>query len=241
MKKYHEQSMQIDINRIHLYVSQISSLAENGLLDCSEAIKCNDRKLAYTVILRDRTIQEKTDEIDRLCLEFLVRNQPVDKYLRFAHSTLRINKVIGRIGENTGRMAQNILKIAHWPTEKNKQSGAKLALLSMSIFKDATLAYIGHDAQNAYKWLVLDDQNDEIRSSFTEQIVHTIENNEIPAESLSPFLSIIDILDQVIDQTRSLCHEVIYMCTGHYSKYFTTQTFQVLRKDANASNMSKIN
>ena len=46
-----------------------------------------------TAILRDQFIDEKEKEIDRLCLEFLLRQQPVGIHLRFAFGAIKVNPV----------------------------------------------------------------------------------------------------------------------------------------------------
>ena len=72
-----EESLERDIERIRQQVLEMSALAERALRDCVEALSDGNRQRAYAVILRDQYIDEKEKEIDRLCLEFLVRQQPV--------------------------------------------------------------------------------------------------------------------------------------------------------------------
>ena len=96
MATYLETSVQRDIDRIRTKVTEMGALAEVALQDCIKAVAEHDRQLAYAIILRDQYIDEKEKEIDRLCLEFLVRQQPVAGPLRFAYSTIRINLMIRR-------------------------------------------------------------------------------------------------------------------------------------------------
>ena len=77
MSTHLEVSMQRDLDRIRAYVTEMGALAEQALQDAIKALVNGDRQLAYTVILRDLFVDEKEKEIDRLCLEFLVRQQPV--------------------------------------------------------------------------------------------------------------------------------------------------------------------
>ena len=70
---------------------EMEELAERAVRDCVRALRERNRQLAYAVILRDGQIDEREKEIDRLCLEFLVRQQPVGTTLRFAHSAIKIN------------------------------------------------------------------------------------------------------------------------------------------------------
>ena len=71
-----EATLQRDIDTIRSKVKRMASLAESALSDGLKALLENNGQLAYSVILRDREIDEYEKEIDRLCLEFLVRQQP---------------------------------------------------------------------------------------------------------------------------------------------------------------------
>ena len=50
-------------------------------------------------------------EIDRLCLEFLVRQQPVAGTLRFAYSAIKINLELERVGDYAESIARQMLKL----------------------------------------------------------------------------------------------------------------------------------
>ena len=93
----------------------MSSLAERALRDCVEALADGDRQRAYAVILRDQYIDEKEKEIDRLCLEFLVRQQPVGLHLRLAYSTIKINLELERVGDYAESVARQILRLSDLP------------------------------------------------------------------------------------------------------------------------------
>src|SRR5438552_2744849 len=83
MPSHYEDSLQHDIDRIRKKISEMARLAESALEACLKLLASRDRQLAYAVILRDRRIDELEKEVDRLCLEFLIRQQPVARHLRF--------------------------------------------------------------------------------------------------------------------------------------------------------------
>ena len=96
MKTHMELSIERDIDRIRRKVQEMALLVEQSLQSCIKAIAESSHQLTYTVVLRDQHVNEKEMEIDRLCLEFLVRQQPVALPLRFAYSTIKINLEIER-------------------------------------------------------------------------------------------------------------------------------------------------
>ena len=119
MASYYETSLQRDIERIHAKLAEMAHLAGRALDGALRAfIEC-DRQVAYAVILRDRRIDELERELDRLCLEFLVRQQPAAKHLRFVYSTIKINLELERVGDYAESIARQIIKLsaipATWP------------------------------------------------------------------------------------------------------------------------------
>jgi phosphate transport system protein len=94
MPTHYEETLHRDIERIQANVSHMAELAASALEACLRALIERNRQLAYSVILRDHRIDELEKEIDRLCLEFMVRQQPAGKHLRFAYVTIKINQEI---------------------------------------------------------------------------------------------------------------------------------------------------
>jgi phosphate transport system protein len=99
MSTHLEESLQRDVDRICGKLTEMSALGEKALQACVKALAERDRQTAYAVILRDQYIDELEREVDRLCLEFIVRQQPVASLLRFAYATIKVNLELERVGD----------------------------------------------------------------------------------------------------------------------------------------------
>src|SRR5947207_6657634 len=141
MSMHLEESLQRDIDRIRGKVFEMSGLCERVLEDCLSALKERNRQLAYSVILRDRRIDKLEKELDRLCLEFLVRQQPVAGPLRFAYSTIRINLELERVGDYAESMARQVLKLTAGDVTIPAQRYAEIANLSIPMLHDAVKSF----------------------------------------------------------------------------------------------------
>src|SRR5260221_12303441 len=111
MQSHFEESLQRDVKLIRRKVLEMSALAVRALKGSLEALVERNRQLAYSVILRDQYIDELEKELDRLCLEFLVRQQPAAGHLRFAYATIKINLELERIGDYAESIARQVLKV----------------------------------------------------------------------------------------------------------------------------------
>src|SRR5262245_37565815 len=106
-----DESLQRSIDLIRRKVIEMSGLAEQALKSALQALTEANRTRAYSVILRDQYIDEAEKELDRLCLEFLVRQQPVAGHLRFVYAVIKINNELERIGDYAESIARQSLII----------------------------------------------------------------------------------------------------------------------------------
>ena len=90
--------MQRDIDAIQAKLAGMAAMVERALRASLQALITNDRQKAYSVILRDEYIDLLETEVDRICLEFLVRHQPVAGHLRFVFAVIQINRELERGG-----------------------------------------------------------------------------------------------------------------------------------------------
>src|SRR6267378_2073239 len=112
MTSHYEESLQRDRKIIQSRVMEMSRRAQAALRDALRALVERNRQLAYAVILRDQYIDELEKEVDRLCLEFLVRQQPAGGHLRFVYATIKINLELERVGDYAESIARQILKVS---------------------------------------------------------------------------------------------------------------------------------
>ena len=232
----HEESVNRDINRIRDHIIEMAQCTETSLRDCIRACLEHNHQLAYAIILRDQYIDEKEKEIDRLCLEFIIKQQPVAQPLRFAFSAIKLNMEIERVGDYAESMARHIFKMKEWPEEYCKRGILELADLSITMFHDAIQSFIEQSVETARKALSMEDKVDTLRTDLINRLVAQTRDKETPI----PLLNIIRRFERVADQARNICMEVLYMCTGEYAKHPGAETFRVLFVDEHNSMRSQI-
>lgn len=240
MPSHLETSLQRDIDRIRTKVTEMAGLAEGALRDCIKAVAEHDRELAYAIILRDQYIDDKEKEIDRLCLEFLVRQQPVGGPLRFAYSTIRINLELERVGDYAESIARRLLKLAEVPSTFPREEFAEIAEHSTAMLHDAVKAFVEQDAELARKTIELEDGIDLRKSKLIRHLVNLFRENKMPFEALDPLTMMVRRFERVADQARNICTEVLYMCTGEYAKHPGSEAFRVLFVDEHDDCLTKI-
>jgi len=224
-----EESLERDIERIRQQVLEMSALAERALRDCVEALSSGDRQRAYAVILRDQYIDEKEKEIDRLCLEFLVRQQPVGMPLRLAYSTIKINLELERVGDYAESVARQLLRLSSLPPPAPiRERIVEMANLAIPMLHDAIDAFVRQDPTLAKGVIMVEPAVDALLGKLNTDLLEALQQKVVQPEMLEPLVNIGRRFERVADQARNVCMETLYMCTGEYAKHPGAETFRIL-------------
>jgi len=228
---HYEQSVERDLGRIRRKLAEMSALAQRALKDCIKALMENNRQLAYGVILRDQFIDELEKEIDRLALEFLVRQQPVAGLLRFAYATIKVNLELERVGDYAESMARQTLKLGSQKVTYPKERFVEMAYTVIPMVEDAVQAFIEQNAELARKVIEREDAVDLLKRQLNQELVQQFRAGQLTFEALNPLMMIARRLERVSDQARNISMEVLYLCTGEYAKHPGAEAIRVLFVD----------
>jgi phosphate transport system protein len=229
MTTHYEESLQRDIDRIRGKVTEMGGLADLAFRDCLRALKDLNRQLAYSVILRDQRIDELEKEIDRLCIEFLLRQQPVAGHLRFVYATIKINLELERVGDYAESIARQILSLPDGSIPY--ELFAEIGELAIAMLRDSVKAFVDQDADLARKTIEVEDQVDMLRHNTGNELVRLRSSDAIPLEALNPLVNIVNRFERVADQAKSICEHTLYMCTGEYTLHKGAEVYRVLFVD----------
>jgi phosphate transport system protein len=232
--------MQREVDRIRGKLTEMSELAEKALRDCVTALAERNRQTAYAVILRDQYIDELEREVDRLCLEFIVRQQPVAGLLRFAYATIKINLELERVGDYAESIARQTLKLLDLGVPFPLDRIEEIANLSIPMLRDAVQAFVNQDAELARQTIEIEPAVDLLKSRLNKDLIALFRENKLPFEALNPLSMISRRFERVSDQARNICMETLYMCTGEYLKHSGTEAFRVLFVDEHNSGPSQM-
>jgi phosphate transport system protein len=235
-----EESLRRDINSIRGKVSEMAALSQGALKASVRALTERNRQLAYSIILRDQYIDELEVELDRLCLEFLARHQPVAKDLRFIFSTIHINRELERIGDYAESIARQVLAVSSLEPQVPYEKFVELGDLAVHMLHDAVHSFIQQDAGLATRTMIIEERANTLRTSINADLRELSKANQLPAASFTPLLTIARRLERVTDQAKNLCEEVLYMCTGESIKHKGVEAFRILFLDATNGSLSQM-
>lgn len=239
---HYESSLQHDLDRLRSKLTEMAGRADRSLHDGIVALMSNNRQLAYSIILRDTFIDALDREIDRLCLEFILRQQPVALHLRFAVAAIKINLELERVGDYAKSIAKQSLKLSRLGEPVAPASFQVLADGAIPLVRQAVAAFTTQDIDKARSVIVSADEIEKMRSKVTEELFNARQSGQTPLEAYDPLINIARRFERVADQAKNICQETIYMVTGEYAKHSRGAVLRVLFIDganAGASQMAE--
>ncbi len=223
-----EASLQQDLDAIRAKLTTMANLGEQALRSALQAVLTLDRQLAYTVILRDRHVDELETELDRLCLEFLVRHQPAAGILRFVYSTSKIIKELERIGDYAESVARQALQIEALPAGFPHGKFVAMADLVVPMVGNAVRSFIDKDVALAKATMDGEDRADAMRNQINQELTRLLPPESPAAAELSPLLTVARRFERAADQAYNICEEALYHATGEYQKHRPRESFHIV-------------
>jgi phosphate transport system protein len=240
MPTHLEESLQRGIDLIRSKVIEMGGQAEHALKDSLTALMEGNRRVAYSVILRDQQIDELENELDRLCLEFLVRQQPVAGHLRFVYAAIKINNELERIGDYAESIARQFLAVSSLDIQPFLGKFQAIADRSIPMLHNAIQSFVDQNGDLARKTMEMEGTVDQIRDAIHSELVSKRHEKKLPLGALAPLMIIASRFERVADQACNICEEVLYMLTGESIRHKGTEVFRIVFVDQNGSCLSQM-
>ena len=234
-----EESLQRDVEQLRAKISEMAGLAERALKLSMQALVENSRRLAYSVILRDQYIDELETEVDRLCLEFLLRHQPAGTHLRLAYATIQINKQLERVGDYAESIARQVLLVSATEARIPYDRFVELGDLALHMLRDAVQSFLREDSDLARSTMAIEERANTLRTTINAELTAMSLANRLSPAAFAPLMTIARRLERAADQAKNLCEDVLYLCTGEFIKH-KKEGFRVLFLDYNNSCLGQI-
>jgi phosphate transport system protein len=235
-----EALLQHDIDLICSKMLEMLTLDEHALTRALQAFLKRDRQLAYSVILRDQDVDALDTELDRLCLEFIVRHQPAAGHLRFVYSASKVVNQLERVGDYAESIARQVLLISPLPFEVPTDKFNEIANLAIPMLHNAVRAFVDKNPDLARTTMASEPRVNQVRDSLNADLVEWRQQGRLPLEALPPMITVARRFERVSDQATNICEQALYFATGEYLRHLPREGFQVLFVDETNGCLSRI-
>jgi len=219
---------------------EMVALDERALAGALHAFLRRDRQLAYSVILRDQDVDAMDAALDQLCLEFIVRHQPIAGHLRFVYSASKIVNLLERCGDYAESIARQVLLLSSLDYDAPVEEYQQIANLSIPMLHNAVQAFVDGNADLARTTMAIEPRVNQIRDGLNASLVELRERVRLPLEALNPLITVARRFERVSDQATNICEQALYFTTGQYLRHLVRQDFRVLFVDQTNGCLSRI-
>lgn len=235
-----EASLQHDIDFICTRMLDMVVLDEQALTRALLAFLKRDRQLAYSVILRDQDVDALDTELDRLCLEFILRHQPAAGHLRFVYSASKIVNLLERIGDYAESIARQVLLISSMPFEVPTDRFNEIANMAIPMLHNAVHAFVDKNPDLARATMASEPKVNQVRDALNADLVDWRSQGRLPLEALAPLITVARRFERVSDQATNICEQALYFATGEYLRHLPREGYRVLFVDETNGCLSRI-
>jgi phosphate transport system protein len=231
MPPHLEAALQQDIDLIRTKVLEMARLDERALSRVMDALIRRDRQIAYAVILQDQFIDELETELDKLCLEFILRHQPAAGHLRFVYAVSKIVKELERIGDYAESIGRQVLQLSSMELNIPLERFSELANQAIPMLHNAVRAFMDRNPDLARTTMANEPHVRQIRDSLSAEMVEWRHQDRLPLEALGPLVTVARRFERVMEQSMNICEEALYSVTGEYVKHKPRRGFSILFAD----------
>lgn len=181
------------------------------------AVRCfltNDEKLAKKVVKLQDTISQKEREIEIMCIQLIMKQQPVASDLRVISATLKMVTDLQRIGDQSLDIAEIVLT-GQLTQAIRTQDFQKMGEAVVYMVKSSVEAFQARSLEHAKEVIAYDDVVDEyfekIKFNLLERIRGRIDDSD---RDVLDMLMIAKYLERIGDHAANVGNWVAFSVNG---------------------------
>ncbi|MDR2532560.1 MAG: phosphate signaling complex protein PhoU [Oscillospiraceae bacterium] len=193
---------------------EMGALTEHSISNAVEVLLTQNLELAAVVVKDERESDKKEREIETLCYDLLLRQQPVARDLRVISAALKMVTDMERIADQAEDIAEIAKYLAGRTFIKQPEDIAKMAKETKKMLKESIDSFVSRDLELARAVLEHDDVVDELFITIRSDLIALIRENPGNGEQALDLLMVAKYLERIGDHAANIAEWVIFMLTG---------------------------
>lgn len=189
--------------------------------DAVTALEKQDAELARKTKGVEQLVDEKEQQIERLCLKIILKQQPVASDLLFVTSAMKMITDMERIADQAVDISELVIKMSRLPYADAVAEVPEMADKVQDMVRNAAKSFVERDGDLAKAVCRADDAVDDlfdvIRNKLTGIVHRDIEGDDNGEQALD-MLMVAKYLEKIGDHASNIAEWVIFMITGEHKK-----------------------
>jgi len=208
-EKFDKQLSDLNDELIHM-----GSMMEKSIEMTIGALMGQDTEKAYKAIDYVENIECKEQEIENMCFQILMSQQPVAGDLRRVSAAMKMVYDMKRIGHQAGDIAEISIHLADEKYIKKLEHLPQMAKETIVMVINSIEAFVRNDVDLAYEVIRADDIVDELFLTVKRELIDLIHENSNNGEQATDFLMIAKYFERIGDHAVNIAEWVIFSITG---------------------------
>jgi len=213
-KKFEEQLLHL--NRVLIEMGKMVKLA---ITDAIRALIEQDIELANRIIASDDDIDAKEDEIEALCIQIILQQQPVARDLRLITSVMKIITDLERIGDHASDISEITTYLANKPYIKKLDLLPQMAEATVKMLTDSIEAFVLNDLALAKAVIEYDDVVDDLFVRVKNDLIDLINTDAKYGDQALDLLMIAKYFERIGDHATNVAEWVVFSLTGRHKNH----------------------
>ena len=192
-----------------------------AIADAVTALETQDTELARRTKGVERLVDEKEQQIERLCLKIILKQQPVASDLLFVTSAMKMITDMERIADQAVDISELVIKMSRLPYADAVSEISDMAEQVQKMVRDAAQSFVDRDGDLAKAVCRADDNVDDLFDVIKKKltgIVHRDVDAEDNGEQALDMLMVAKYLEKIGDHASNIAEWVLFMITGEHKK-----------------------
>jgi phosphate transport system protein len=205
------------LDKLNNQLISMGALCENAIAIAVKALMNNDIVLAKSVKTVEIEIDQKEKEIENLCLNLILQQQPVAKDLRLISAALKMITDMERIGDQAADIAE-IVSYIDLSASIHKVHISDMAGATIKMVTDSIDAFVKHDLKLAEEVIQYDDIVDELFCKIKTDVISLITGNPQNGEQFVDIIMIAKYLERIGDHATNIAEWVVFSINGKHKE-----------------------
>lgn len=205
------------LEKLNTSLIAMGALCENAIAMAVKALLNNDIVLAKSVKKVEIEIDQKEKEIENLCLNLILQQQPVAKDLRLISSALKMITDMERIGDQAADIAE-IVSYIDLSDSIHKVHISEMAEATIKMVTDSIDAFVKRNLEAAEEVTRYDDVVDDLFCKIKTDVISLITSNPQSGEQFVDIIMIAKYLERIGDHATNIAEWVVFSITGKHKE-----------------------
>jgi len=195
---------------------KMGTYVEESIEKAIKSLTDKNTDLAVTIIDDDDIIDDMEQNIEKMCVTLIARQQPIAKDLRLITSVLKIITDLERIADHSADIAELTLNFKDKQFIKPLIDIPKMAEMARMMTDKAIDSFIKKDYELAKEVCASDDYVDELFEKVKLELADFVKSRPDDIDQIIDLLMIIKYIERMADHATNIGEWVAYSITGEH-------------------------